>query len=240
MTGRWSVFCAAVLAVLMASCSSTTVPEMPADMSERTMDIYRIGASDVLSVKLFYTPELNDKVAVRPDGRVSLHLIGDVAVAGLTPEEASREISERYKEHLAKSNVVVSVAGFGSQRAFIGGEVRHPVMVQLDGQTTLVDAIFSAGGSLDTAELTSVILVRREEAGRKAYRVDLEGVLRGQNPLPVLQAYDVVFVPKSFIAKVGTYVDLYINRIIPRNTGFTAIYEIDKTNLGSVGAVVPN
>lgn len=83
-----------------------------------------------------------------------------------------------------------------------------------------------------------MVLLRRGPEGREAYRVDLDDALEAQAPLPVLRPYDVVYVPKSFIAKVGMYVDLYINRIIPRNAAFNVIYEIDKVDptagLGSV------
>ena len=69
-----------------------------------------------------------------------------------------------------------------------------------------------------------MILVRVGENGREAYSVDLKAGLRGEAEIPILQRYDIVYVPKSFIAEVGTYVELYINRIVPRNALFVAQY----------------
>ncbi len=198
---------------------------------------YRIGANDVLSIKFFYTPELNEDVSVRPDGKVSLQLVGEVQAGGHTPEEVSNELVTRYSTHLQKPAVTVIVRGFGSQRAFVGGEVKAPGMVAVDGKTDLAGAVFQAGGALDTAELSTVVLLRRGPNGREVHRVDLSDALEGASPMPVLRAYDVIYVPKSVIAQVGMYVELYINKIIPRNGAFYAVYQIDQPGLGETNAV---
>lgn len=213
------------------------IPRLPDDpvLLEPTRE-YLIGGGDTLSVKLFYTAELNEEVTVRPDGRISLQLVGDVPVAGRTPEEVSQELRERYAGYLTQPDVTVIVRGFGSQKAFVGGEVKSPSMINIDGRMTLADAVFQAGGALDTAALSSVILIRAKTGGRDVYRVDLDGGLEGEDPVPVLRPYDVVYVPKSFIAQVGMYVDLYINRIIPKNATFTAFYQVNPVGNPDIGA----
>ena len=80
------------------------------------------------------------------------------------------------------------------------------------------------------------MLLRRGASGQ-VYRVDLSDALEGAAPMPVLRAYDVVYVPKSVIAQVGMYVELYINKIIPRNGAFYAVYQIDQPGLGDAGAL---
>jgi len=230
--------CAFVLpAVLVAGCSH--IPKVPDDRAVlEPPDEYVVGPGDHLAVKLFYTAELNEEVVVRPDGRISLQLVGDVPVAGHTPAQIAQDLTTRYDQHLSKPDVAVIVRGFASQKAYVGGEVKAPTMVLIDGRTTVADAVFAAGGSLDTAELSSVVLLRRGPERREAYRVDLSDALEAQAPLPVLRPYDVVYVPKSFIAKVGMYVDLYINRILPRNAAFNVIYEIDKVDpTAGLGAI---
>jgi protein involved in polysaccharide export with SLBB domain len=164
-----------------------------------------------------------------------LQLISEIVAAGRTPAELSTELHDRYAEHLLRPAVTVIVRGFASQKAFVGGEVKSPTVVPIDGRTTLADAVFQAGGPLDTAALSSVILLRKGGDGREVYRVDLSGSLEGREPLPVLRPYDVVFLPKSFIGKVGMYVDLYINRIIPKNGGFMAFYELNPVSIPEVG-----
>jgi protein involved in polysaccharide export with SLBB domain len=227
----------ALAATLLTSACAMHIPRLPDDpvLLEPTRE-YLIGGGDTLSVKLFYTAELNEEVTVRPDGRISLQLVGDVPVAGRTPEEVSQELRERYAGYLTQPDVTVIVRGFGSQKAFVGGEVKSPSMINIDGRMTLADAVFQAGGALDTAALSSVILIRAKTGGRDVYRVDLDGGLEGEDPVPVLRPYDVVYVPKSFIAQVGMYVDLYINRIIPKNATFTAFYQVNPVGNPDIGA----
>lgn len=227
----------ALAATLLTSACAMHIPRLPDDpvLLEPTRE-YLIGGGDTLSVKLFYTAELNEEVTVRPDGRISLQLVGDVPVAGRTPEEVSQELRERYAGYLTAPDVTVIVRGFGSQKAFVGGEVKSPSMINIDGRMTLADAVFQAGGALDTAALSSVILIRAKTGGRDVYRVDLDGGLEGEDPVPVLRPYDVVYVPKSFIAQVGMYVDLYINRIIPKNATFTAFYQVNPVGNPDIGA----
>ena len=225
-TGQRSAGIALATGLLFCACAS--IPRIPDDVAIlEPQGEYQIGSGDTLSVKFFYTAELNEDVVVRPDGRISLQLVGDVVVGGRTPEEVTQELRERYAGFLAQPNVTVIVRSFGSQRAFVGGEVKQPSMVPIDGRMTLADAVFSAGGALDTAAMSSVILIRKGEGEREVYRVNLSGGLEGEDPVPVLRAYDVVYVPKSFIAQVGMYVDLYINRLIPKNAAFTAFYQIN-------------
>lgn len=226
-----------VFAVVAVGCSH--VPRVPNDRAVlEPPDEYIVGPGDHLAVKFFYTAELNEEVVVRPDGRISLQLVGDVPVAGRTPGQITADLSGRYQQYLSKPEVAVIVRAFASQKAYVGGEVKAPTMVRIDGRTTVADAVFAAGGSLDTAELSSVVLLRRGPESREAYRVDLANALEAEAPLPVLRPYDVVFVPKSFIAKVGMYVDLYLNRILPRNAAFNVIYEIDKTDpTAGLGAI---
>jgi polysaccharide export outer membrane protein len=199
-------------------------------------DQFLIGPGDTLSIKLFYTSELNEEVTVRPDGGSrSSSWATCRSRGGRTPAQTSKELRERYAGYLTRPDVAVIMRGFASQRVFVGGEVRSPSVIMIDGRTTLAGAVFQAGGTLDTAATSSVILIRRKPDGLDVYRVDLSGGLEGEDPVPVLRSYDVVYVPKSFIAEVGMYVDLYINRIIPKQAMFTAFYAINPVN-NNIGA----
>jgi protein involved in polysaccharide export with SLBB domain len=227
---RWTVFFLPLCALALSACA-----KLPLILDRAAGEVspeYRIGVGDTLALKFYYSSELNETVTVRPDGRISLQLIGEVDVVGRTPEEIALGLEGRYGEHLPQSDVAVIVRDFASMRAYVGGEVERPRMVRLDGYTTLTEAVFASGGILDTAARSSVILLRRGEYGREVYRVDIDKCLSGEAETPVLRPYDVVYLPKSFIAKVGMYVDLYINRIVPRNANFTAIYGIDDTAAG--------
>jgi protein involved in polysaccharide export with SLBB domain len=226
--GRAGLACAVAVAALGGGCSAhrDATPPVPA-VSAAPLAEYRVGRSDELSIKFFYTPELNEEVVVRPDGNISLQLIGDVGVAGRTPAEVAAEIKQRYQPHVQTRDVTVIVRDSKSARAFVGGEVKQPSMVAIDGAMSVVDAIFMAGGALDTAQLASVVLLRMGPNGKEAHLVDVKEGLAGGDPVPTLQPYDVVYVPKSAIGEVNTFVELYVNRMIPKNSGFFAYYQIN-------------
>jgi protein involved in polysaccharide export with SLBB domain len=171
-------------------------------------------------------PELSEQVAIRPDGAISLPLVGEIQAAGLTPDELASRLRERFSELVARPDVAVLIRSFGGQRVYVGGEVVAPRKLPLDASTTVADAVFAAGGPRETACLDSVILLRpgKSRGEFQAFRVNLEEGLFGRAPLPELQPYDVVFVPKSRIAQLNEYVELYVNRIIPRAVSFGATW----------------
>lgn len=231
---RWLFPAALVAAIWCAGCAAAkNVTPLPQNAMAPLAE-YRLGRADQLSIKFFYTPELNEDVVVRPDGNISLQLVGDVAVAGRTPTEVAKEIKDRYQSQVQTRDVTVIVRDTKSARAYVGGEVKTPAVVPIDGAMSVADAIFMAGGALDSARLGSVVLLRMGPNGKEAHLVDVSGGLAGDGELPTLHPYDVVYVPKSPIGEVDTFVDLYINKLIPKNSGFFAYYTINPQN------VVPN
>ena len=207
-------------------CAGKKLPPPPAETA-KPLERYLLGRSDQLAVKFFYTPELNEEVVVRPDGQISLQLVGDVPAAGRTPSEVAEHLRRLYQPLVQVRDVAVIVKLSASAKAYVGGEVYQPTMLPIDGATSVIDAIIMAGGVRDTAELGSVVLLRPGPEKPQAYVVDVKNALRGQVPVPALQPYDVVYVPKSAIAEVGKFVDLYINRIVPRNASFSAYYNMN-------------
>jgi protein involved in polysaccharide export with SLBB domain len=217
---------AAVACGALFGCMPKKLEPPPPEMA-KPLEQYRLGRSDRLAVKFFYTPELNEEVVVRPDGQISLQLVGDVAAAGRTPREVAQDLRALYEPFVQVKDVAVIVRQSTSAKAYVGGEVYQPTMLPIDGATSLIDAIIMAGGARDTASLGSVILLRPGDPKPQAFRVDVSAALRGGEPIPTLQPYDVVYVPKSAVAEVGKFVDLYINRIVPRSATFSAFYNIN-------------
>ena len=102
----------------------TIVPPIPGE--------YKINAGDKLSIKLFYNPELNQEVTVRPDGRITLQLVNEIKVVGLTPAKLSEILTEGYAKYLAQApEITVAVNSFTGNRIFIGGEWVVAAMVTL-------------------------------------------------------------------------------------------------------------
>ena len=178
-----------LLVMLVQGCTSIEVEELPgaeglALVGEEVMvePQYRIRAGDELDIKFFYTPELNETASVRPDGFISLQLLDDVRVAGLTPAELDRQLTEAYAPFISKPNVSVMVRTFKGFRAYVGGQVAVPQMVSLEGGISVMQAIYRAGGNLPGAHMDSIILIRKGEDGRPMpYHLNLgdEAVAQG-------------------------------------------------------------
>ena len=193
---------------------------------------YRITRGDELQLRFFYTPELNLQATVRSDGRVSLPLVGEVVVEGLTIAELTAMVERLLAPQVKRPQLAVNVQAAQTQRVFVGGEVGKPGMQPLLGPLTVLQAVMVAEGMKDTAMPQQVLLLRRGAQGqRQVLRVDLDAAMSGRDlagDVP-LQAFDVVVVPRSGIADVGRWVDLYIRRVLPVSLGFS--YTIDRNGV---------
>src|SRR5208337_5042157 len=178
---------------------------------------YRIHVGDDIEVKLFYNPDLNQDVTVRPDGKIGLLLVHDVSVVGLTVPELTNLLNESYAKHLQQPEVAVIVDTFAGHRVFVDGEVTRPAAHALVGPTTVLQAIALAGGFKDTARLDEVVVIRRDVDNKPfAIALNLKNAMKGIDLSQdiYLQPYDIVVVPKSNIADVDLWVQQYIQGII--------------------------
>lgn len=181
---------------------------------------YRIQPGDLLDVKFFYNPELNEQVAVRTDGKITLQLVNEVAAAGLTPSELTDSLTQAYSTELVTPKIVVIVRVPVAEKIYVDGEVNKAGVLTLSGPTTAVQSIAQAGGMKDTARPEEIIVIRREAGGAiTTFQVDVAGVRSGAKDDMVLRPNDIVYVPKSSIANVNTWVDQYIRNNIPLPVG---------------------
>lgn len=198
---------------------------------------YTLGIGDRLVVKSFYYNKLNEEVVIRPDGKISLQLIDDVTATGLTPEELDVVLTEKYSRYLDTPDISIIVRDFtlpdlsiivqqiASQKIYIGGEVNRPGIIPLQGRVRVLDAVFQAGGTSDTAKLSTVILLRRTDSGdAEVYTVNLESVISGQHPDVDLRPYDIVYIPKTNMAQVSTFLRQSIYSLIPSQVLYSLTY----------------
>jgi protein involved in polysaccharide export with SLBB domain len=179
---------------------------------------YRLQVGDQLDIKFFYNPTLNEQVIVRPDGRISLQLVQEILVAGLTPAGLTRELTDRYAVDLKQPQVTVIVRGFGAQRVFVDGEVNKPGMIPILTATTALQAIAQAGGLKESARATEVIVIRRgESTPPEAFQINLKTARNGTDFAQdiTLAPFDILFVPRSRIGNVNVWLDQYIRKSIP-------------------------
>lgn len=215
-----------IATLLGIGCASPDFPRPPiADPAQIDGQVpYRIRVGDSLEVRFYKTPELNLEVPVRNDGKVSLELVGDVQAAGLTTDELSRTLTKAYGKELNDPRVTVVLRQFGGQ-VFVQGEVKAPGGPPFAHGLTAMQAISLAGGFTDDARPSTVILIRRESGKFKGYKLALSRVLSGEDITEdvMLETNDIIYVPKSPIAKVDLWVDQYIRRLLPVNPATAAL-----------------
>jgi polysaccharide biosynthesis/export protein len=180
---------------------------------------YKVGAADVMNIEVRGQPELNKSVVVRPDGKITLVLIGDVLVSGMTPEEIDEKLTRLYGEYLVGPDVTVSMVGFNSQEIYVWGEVARVGPQPYTGEMTIMETINRAGGLLGRAEPKAIQVNRKG----KVWKVNLdEIVIKGKTDQNMyLQPGDVVFVPLNGFARVGFALD---NVFYPLRSFFSFIF----------------
>ena len=142
---------------------------MPYPMAEKSSLIvtkeYIIGPEDVLEITVWRNQDLSKVVAVRPDGRISMPLIGDVTAVGRTPSQLTEEIVSRLKEFKENPSIAIVVKEVNSYTVFILGEVQKPGKYPLKSKTTLLQGITIAGGFTPTAARNKMVLFRFVDNG---------------------------------------------------------------------------
>lgn len=212
--------------------SNLVQASVPDEKKKVPAEEYRLRAGDELAIKFYYQKELNEEELIRPDGKITLQLIGDVQAANLTPAELARFISEQYKKIIKQYQATVIVRRTVQDKIFIGGEVRQPGTLPFTENTTALQALFQSGGFLDTGEISTVMLIRPVRGGKpQVYSVDLRDPANDVVLLP----FDVLYVPRSAIASANLFVNQYIDRLLPisRNLGFSFVYDLSKTGVGT-------
>lgn len=179
---------------------------------------YRLGYGDKVEVKFFNNDEYNELLTVRPDGKITLQLIGDVDVMGKTPTEITQIITDVYAEILLKPEVTVFVREFGGQLCYVMGEVNLPGAIEISKGMTLMRAVAAAGGPKNTAKLSSVILIRSDDLKRAEVsrrNLSLGNLSKHTEQDLSIQAYDIIYVPKTFIADISAFVTQIYEIVLP-------------------------
>jgi len=189
--------------------------------------LYRLSQGDAIEVRLFFNPELNEQVTIRPDGHVSLSLLGDLEIGGKTIPEAVAMLEPLYAKEVRTPRVVIQVRGFAGQKVFVTGEVMRPGLINLPGPMTVFEAISEAGGAKITGNSKVAVLVRKRADGLpQGYRLTLSehGALTAQAST-ILGDYGVVMVPESKTSRVDRWVDQNIRQLLPINlsAGFSYV-----------------
>lgn len=165
---------------------------------------YIVGAPDTLLVTILPEPEISREVRVRPDGMISIDLIGDVQAAGRTPFQIAQMIQQEIGRYKRDAAVNVSVLNSPSQFVTIYGEVARPGTFELATETRVTEAIGRVGGTRPFASLNNVRVIRTNGSNTEVIAVHLGDIKKGDLSTNfVIQEGDLVVVPPTWLARVG-------------------------------------
>ncbi len=138
---------------------------------------YRLGPDDVIGIQVWREADLSRELSIRPDGRITLPLAGELKAADLTPAQLGEEITKALTQFINNPQVTVTVLAVRSKRYYISGEVGRPGAYPLASPITVFEALTMAGGFRDFANKKRIIIVR----GAKRFKFNWNEVVKGKN-----------------------------------------------------------
>ena len=195
------------LSLLLGACagSGNTISGPPPAAAIKAVDSYMIGVDDIVQVTVWRNPDLGITVPVRPDGMISVPLVGDVAAAGKPPAEVAQDIQEKLTTYVRDPQVAVILTDLRSHeylsRVRVTGAVRQPVSIPYRPGMTVLDAVLAAGGVTEFAAPDRSELHRKTADNVSAYSVRLDRILNNgdlSTNYPVSPG-DVITIPERVL-----------------------------------------
>ena len=156
---------------------------------------YRLVRGDKLRIEVYKDPQLSQSLQIRPDGKITLPLIGDIVAAGQTPAALRESIATSLKEYITNPVVTVIVVETEAQTISVMGEVNRPGLHPLKGQMTVMEALAMAGGFKDFADTKNIIIQRTTPSGLQSIRFNYKDAVKGTIKPVVLEPGDIIIVP---------------------------------------------
>jgi polysaccharide export outer membrane protein len=206
MTDQASIrkFGAAMLALLLVAAQGCTGINPVPPPKPGAYAPYRVGAPDTLGVTILPEPAIERTVTVRPDGMISLDLIGDVPAAGRMIDEIAADIEQRISRFKRDANVTVTLDQAMSTAVTVFGEVRGPSSFPLLKETRIAEAIGMVSGETLFATTSKIRVVRSGGGETVVYLVSLNAIRKGDlSTNMVLVPGDIVYVPPNIFARIG-------------------------------------
>ncbi|HEX3881987.1 MAG TPA: polysaccharide biosynthesis/export family protein [Stellaceae bacterium] len=209
-------------AVMLAAVGACT-PSAPNIASDGVVpggvpltDEHTLAPGDEVEIRFPYMADLNDRVVVGPDGRVSLQLVNTVALGGLTVDAATKLLNDDYAKLVKSPTITLTVRSFAPESVFVDGWVNTPGLVRSDVPLTVSRALAQAGGVKTGAKTDSILVLRRGPDGKTYYYQVGHGNYAGAGPSaqdPMLKSYDVVYVPQTTLASISDFLATYVKNI---------------------------
>ncbi len=193
---RFTIFFAVVTFAGFVACAFAQRPAMNPIVRAYGENEFKLGPDDVVEVFVYKEPELSTTVVVRPDGKISLPLIGELSVNGKSALELQREITQKLTSFIAEPSVNVIVKEVNSAKVSVLGEVKTPGVYKIKDRATVLDAVALAGGFTEYAKRDKVMLIRIESNGQqRRIQINVEDQIKGrQRDLYYVLPYDKIYV----------------------------------------------
>ena len=156
---------------------------------------YRLGPGDKLRIEVYKQDQLSQSLQVRPDGKITLPLVGDVTAAGQTPSQLRDALTTSLKEYVTNPVVTVIVQDVASPQVHVIGEVAHPGTQVLQGPLNVLQALAEAGGLKEFADRGGIHILRKTSNGTQNLPFNYKDALKGRADAIELQPGDTVVVP---------------------------------------------
>ena len=157
---------------------------------------FRLGPDDVIEVSVYQEKDLDRTVPVRPDGKISLPLIGEMPASGKTATDLQKEIVQKLKQYIADPTVTVVVKEVNSPKVSVLGEVKTPGVYKIKDHATLLDALASAGGLTEYAKKDKIYVLRvNSDGSTRRIQLNIDDQIKGRrgDPFYVLP-YDKIYI----------------------------------------------
>lgn len=181
--------CAAL--AMNAFSGQEKLPKSPAN--NPVSAAFRLGSEDVIEYFVYKEPELTATAVVRPDGMISLPLVGELQASGKTAAELQAQITATLRQFIEDPVVSIVVKEINSPKVSVFGEVRKPDVFPIKQRMTVLNAIALAGGFTQFARKDRVIVIRAGSSGQERIKLNLDRLIKDGDPF-YLQASDTVFV----------------------------------------------
>lgn len=159
------------------SDAASTAPIKSDTSAAVDLKTYVIGAQDILLIKVWREQDFTGPYTVRPDGKITMPLVGDVQASGLTPERLGEQLKQALANYINSPDVSVSLQSVGSKKFYITGEVNRAGEYVLATPTKVFDALSNAGGFRDFANKKKIIIIR----GTERIKFNYQDILKGKN-----------------------------------------------------------
>jgi polysaccharide export outer membrane protein len=192
-----------VATALAAACAAAPLSAAPKGKDDKkaaavppsAVEDYRLGAGDKLRIEVYKDAQLSQSVQVRPDGKITLPLVGDVEATNRTPIELRDAIAKSLQEYMTNPVVTVIVVEATAAMAYVMGEVNRPGSVNLQGPLTVLQALALAGGLKDFADAKNIKILRKTATGVQTIAFNYKDAVKSTRAPLYLRPGDTIVVP---------------------------------------------